>query len=456
MGWIMDLWERMKDVRSWIGWAIVAVSALSLLTWGYMRANQDRVVQVATAGKGGYYYQFGTILKRHVEKATEYQVELLETKGSVDNRSKLLKGQADMAILQTSAVSMENLRVVAPLWNDYIHFIVRDGSGIASPADISGKPFVLGPEGSGYRASSQFILSHYGIEPADVADNTAYFKELLTNDSLQGAIVTTSLMNPDLQDVMASGRFRLLSLPALEGVAFHNIYFRTVAIPRGVYATSGIPRPAEPTDTIATEAVLASTSQVPDRMVETVMNVLYSGELRSEAPHLTDRNPVTDSFEDFLNLHAAAKSFYEPYSGLGVFSNLIAYVDRFKEMILLGLIGIGVFLYEWRKKSQQKAREKLRKGRESVERLMAQLAWLERSQKETKDLRALQRYYDEAFEVKYRGLEETAHTGVQETTLFHVFLQECGNVISQLQWRMEHGSAVYRERPEEARTGTEG
>ncbi|HKJ88809.1 MAG TPA: TAXI family TRAP transporter solute-binding subunit, partial [Gammaproteobacteria bacterium] len=247
MGWIMDLWERMKDVRSWIGWAIVAVSALSLLTWGYMQASQDKVVQIATAGKGGYYYQFGTILKRNIEKETDYKVELLETKGSVDNRSKLLKGKADMAIIQTAAVSMENLRIVAPLWNDYIHFIVRKGSGIKRPGDIVGRAFALGPVGSGYRASSKFVLEHYGIEPGQMKENTAYFKRLLTDDSLQGAIVTTSLMNPDLQDVMRSGDFRILSLPKLKGVAFHNIYFRTMDIPLGVYASKANPLPGKPT-----------------------------------------------------------------------------------------------------------------------------------------------------------------------------------------------------------------
>lgn len=423
-------------LRQWIGWAIILIAAAGISYWGYTVTHQSKVIRIATASKGGYYYEFGSILKRHLEKQTPYTVELLVTGGSVDNRGKLLAGEADFAILQTSAVSMQNLAAVSPLWDDYVQVVVRKGSGIRSLNDLEGRNIAIGRKGSGFRANAMQVLDYYGIDVNKLGDNEAYFARLLTDPALDGAIVTTGLVNPDLRKVIASGGFEFLSLSGSAGFVFNNTYYRRSTLPEGVYPADGAPLPAAPVETVTTDAILAARPEAKPEMVQAVLGALNSLELRAEAPSLVQRHPGEDPIWRLLPMHEAARKIFNPYAGFGLFADFLTELARFKELLILLVVGVVVGRYQWRQHKRNRQQQKSREVTRALEQMFQEVVAIEQAQKEAKDIRLLQEHLGQVNYIKMKALKITLGTPMQDSSLFVAFLQQATAVIREIEWRL--------------------
>ncbi len=79
----------------------------------------------------------------HLSEATS-----LHTEGSLENIDRLLKRDVDLALLQANMVGSSSITVVAPLYYEAVHLVVRNGSGINSIADLKGKNVLIGMEKS--------------------------------------------------------------------------------------------------------------------------------------------------------------------------------------------------------------------------------------------------------------------------------------------------------------------
>ena len=433
-------------LRQWIGWLVILVAALGIGWWGYNYTQQDKVIRIATAAQGGYYYQFGEMLKRHIEKQTPYRVELLVTKGSVDNRAHLLAGKADVAIVQTAAVSMQNLAAVAPLWDDYVQVLVRKDSGIKTLRQLEGRKVTIGRKGSGYRANASQVLEYYGVDINKLDANEAYFTELLTDRSLVGAIVTTSLVNPDLRKVIASGQFELLSLPGTAGFVFNHAYFRAAAVPEGVYQSILRPLPTEAAHTVTTDAVLAARADAPVAMIEALIPVLTSLELRSEAPSLVQRSIVNDPIWKMLPLHEATRAHINPYAGFGMIAQFLTELAKIKEVLLLLIVGLVVFRYQWRQHRRLREEQATRQVVRQLEQMFQDVVGIEQAQKEAKDIRLLQEHLGQLNFIKMKALKVALGTPTQESSLFVAFLAQVTSVIREIEWRL----AMAAHSPEQA------
>ncbi|WP_417594939.1 TAXI family TRAP transporter solute-binding subunit [Oceanospirillum sp.] len=424
---------RMKNMISWF---LLAIAGVLILFWGYQKSHESKMIRIATASKGGYYYQYGTLLKRYIEKKTDYTVQLLVTRGSVDNRGKLLAGEADFAIVGTNSVSLQNLYMVAPLWRDYMHLVVRKNSDINSLADMAGNSIALGKPGSGYRAQSMKVLDHFALEAEQFRSNDVYFTQLLSDASLEGAIVTTGLLNPDLRQVMASGLFKLVSLEGAEGYALNHSQLTTGKIPAGVYSTVAGPAPAEPVATTVTYAVMAARPGLPEKMVQAVLDQLNSDQVRADAPVMLDINPTEDSVLRYLPLHSLSNRYYNPFVGLDNFSRLLGQIAEHKVLILEGLIifiVVVVQLSQLRRRRIEQVRVNLAAELESVFR---QTVEIERNQKDARDWRLLKQYLVEVMRLKQQAVTLVQGSELAESMLFLSTIQQCADVMRQLEWRL--------------------
>lgn len=428
-------------LRRWIGWIVILLAAAGILWWGYAQTTQTKVIRIATAAQGGYYYQFGSILKRHIEKMTPYTVELLVTSGSVDNRGRLLANKADFAIVQTAAVSMQNLAAVSPLWDDYVQLIVRKDSRIESLNDLEGKNVTIGKKGSGYRANAMSVLDYYGVDANELGMNEAYFMDLLKDPALEGAIVTTGLVNPDLRTLLASGQFELLSLPGSAGFVFNHTYYRQGDVPEGVYPGQQAPLPRATVATVTTDAIMAARPQVPAAMVEAMLNVLNSLELRSEAPSLVQRPLASDPIWSLLPVHEVAKNHFNPYAGFGLAADFLAQLARFKELLILLVVGLVFGRYQWRAHRRSHEEQKTREVTRLLERMFQDVVEIEQVQKEAKDIRLLQEHLGQINYIKMKALKVTLGTPMQDSGLFVAFLQQATTVIREIEWRLSMAAA---------------
>ena len=104
------------------------------------------------------------------------------THGSVANVEAIANGsiesgfsQADIAYWAYHGVGIyadkgqvTQLRVIANLYPESIHLVVRRGAGINAVADLKGKRVSLDREGSGTRVDALLILAAYGLGPDDL------------------------------------------------------------------------------------------------------------------------------------------------------------------------------------------------------------------------------------------------------------------------------------------------
>jgi TRAP transporter TAXI family solute receptor len=225
--------ERMQKIVLWL---LGGVIVISVAVWLITRERLPDPIRIATGSPGGQYYRFGEALAEVLEQRTEREVEVIETGGSVDNAGRLVAGDADLAILQGGAVPADGVAALVPLYPEIVHVIVRRASDISEINQLAGRRIAIGRAASGMRRASLDILNQYGIKVEDIDAKGAYFGRQRNDPSIEGAIVTTGLMNPDLSELLASGDYRILPLLDSEALSIHHPYFTTFEIPRGFFA----------------------------------------------------------------------------------------------------------------------------------------------------------------------------------------------------------------------------
>lgn len=436
--------------RWWLSWILVVTAALLIVYWGVQQAGQSRVIRIATAASGGYYYEYGAMLKEMIEQQGRYDVELLETRGSVENRGLLLKQDADLAIIMIGSATLRNLELVAPLWQDFMHVIVRRDSPIKSVMDLPGHNIALGAEGSGFRAQSMMLLNHLGIDESRIGMNTLYFARLLDTPELEGAIVTTGLLNPDMKSVMMSGEFRLLPLDFAEGYAQHYSHINTTQILAGSYTSAAGPLPRQDTQTLGTLAVLAARPGLPDDLVDTLNQVLFSEEMRRKAPTLVNVNPLEDRLLQFTPMHPASARHFNPYSGFDELSRSLAWLSQNRWLVvglLIAVVGGWLQLKYLQRLRELRKRNHLETG---LEKIFREAVELERAQKSAKDIRLLHQQLNEALTLKNQAVALAQGNHLNDSVLLLTTLQQCSDVMRQIEWRLA-GLQVHEMAQQQAR-----
>lgn len=433
---------RFSDIiRRWGGWILIGLAVILLIWWGQSYSTKPSTIKIATAKTGGYYYAFGEKLKAQIERDTNYEVELLNTAGAKDNYSYLLTGKADLAILETGTSTMKNLSAVSPLWNEYLQVVVRKGSHIKSFRDLAGKRVTIGRVGSGDRVNVRKVVKHYGIDLSLLSNNDVAASTLMSDDTMDAALLTTSPTHPTLARIMKTGRFELLPVDAAPGLAWRYPYFSQIEIPAGVYPSVGGPKPAEAVPTLTTMAILAAGQDADYRMVTDVMGSLFSLEFRTAVSGLISRNEI-DQYSDWklLNVHPAAQAFFNPYQGAERLSQWLEALDQSKWMILFVII---LTLFGWRQWSRKDQIAKdIEMERETIrmEGWLASISRLETAQRDARDIRLLREYLDEALMLRQEMLSGKVGRHARSSNLYQTALESSAHLVESIQERMSVSS----------------
>lgn len=164
---------------------------------GTARAQDNiRYFRIGTGAAGGTYYPIGTIIanaisnppgSRPCDRAGACGVPGLiataqTTQGSVQNLEELAAGRFDAALTQADIAywafraeriyegkpPFADLRLIATLYPETVHLVVRRDPGIAAPGDLKGKRVSLGEAGSGTLVHARIILEAHGLAPEDL------------------------------------------------------------------------------------------------------------------------------------------------------------------------------------------------------------------------------------------------------------------------------------------------
>ena len=158
----------------------LTLAAAALTLSGAAQAQQ--FFRIGTGGTAGTYYPVGGMIANAVSQPGKIIVTAQASNGSVANVNGVASGalesgfsQADVATwaqkgtgIYEGKPNVPDLRLIANLYPESVHIVVKKGSGIKTVADLKGKRVALDEPGSGTLVNARIILAAYGIKESDI------------------------------------------------------------------------------------------------------------------------------------------------------------------------------------------------------------------------------------------------------------------------------------------------
>ncbi len=241
-----------------------------LLGTAYPSSAQDvTFFRIGTGATSGTYFPIGTLIgstitgppgSRSCEDGGSCGVPGLiaaaqTTRGSVANITGVLDGSLESALAQSDVIFAayygtgqfqkrfsegQSLRVIANLYPEDVHLIVRKGANIKSIEDLRGKRISIDLPGSGTRQNAINILKAYGIQSDDYSPidaNSDKSLKLIRKGELDAFFFIAGYPVGGVEELADSGLVDLLPIDGEAANRIINLYefFTESVIPEGTY-----------------------------------------------------------------------------------------------------------------------------------------------------------------------------------------------------------------------------
>lgn len=248
----------------------------SALVLAFMFGNsaeaQTASMNLCTGGNAGNYYFSGSQIAGQAKGVVS--VNVIETKGSIDNLTKIEAGECDAAIVQSDAYlvykkehpkSLLNLERVDTLYKEYVHLVCSREADIDGIKDLTADNTVLiGPNGSGTMVTwTSFGLndkSYTEIKTLPIGGTRAMTK-VKDGSEAQCMLFVSGLNSSSMKEVDLQGDF--LKLVAVDDWDFNDTVddkgkkvYNFESIPGGTYDALQDGVFSSAVDTITVDAVL--------------------------------------------------------------------------------------------------------------------------------------------------------------------------------------------------------
>lgn len=327
--------------RKPIVFALVILSLLTSLIAGCGAQTQEKLsFSIATGGTGGVWYPLGGAIGGVITKNVPNTEATSEaTTAAIDNLKLLIAGKAGMAFAydyhvvwmnegKLSAVSpgKQAVRVVMGFYEQPLHIVTKEGTGIKSPTDLKGKRVSTGAPNSGTEEQADYVLKALGIdwdkdlkrEKLGATESVAALKDGKVDAFFwSGAVPTSSIIDlastPGLKMVLVpvSGDIATKIMQANPGV-FHKTVFA-----KGSYA--GVDSDIE---TLAITAVLMAMDKFPEDRLYQIVSAIFANQKElsavwKDAEKLTPAKAVSQLTPDAVKyIHPGAQKFFKEKGAL--------------------------------------------------------------------------------------------------------------------------------------------
>ena len=229
----------------------VAVMAVAAITG----AQAQQFFRIGTGGTAGTYYPVGGMIANAVSQPGKIVATAAATNGSVANVNGISGGSLESGFSQSDVATwaqkgtgifegkphVPGLRMIANLYPETIHVVVKKGSGIKSVADLKGKRVALDEPGSGTLINARLVLAAYGVQEADIkpeyiTPNQAGDK--MKDGSLDAFFFTGGAPAGAIAELASAGSgIELLPIdgPQAQGLRMASPFFANDTIPADTY-----------------------------------------------------------------------------------------------------------------------------------------------------------------------------------------------------------------------------
>jgi TRAP transporter TAXI family solute receptor len=288
---------------------------------------QQRFFRIGTGGTGGTYYPVGGMIANAVS-TDKINVSAVATNGAVANVNGIVGGSMESGFSQADVNAwaftgtglyegkpkIEELRVIAHLYPESVHIVVKKGAGMKSLADLKGKRVSIDEPGSGTIVNARALLAAYGVTEKDIRPE--YLKQVQSAEkfkdgSLDAYFQTTGYPQGTLSELAATNGFELLPIDGepREKIMAQYKFFIKDKIPDGVY------KDVKGVETLAVGAQWTTTSKQPEDLVYEITKALWSDKTRAamDAGHAKGKEIRKETALSGVGipLHAGAEKFYK-------------------------------------------------------------------------------------------------------------------------------------------------
>jgi TRAP transporter TAXI family solute receptor len=306
------------------------------------QAQDITFFRIATGGTVGTYFPIGGLIaaalsnppgSRACEDGGSCGVPgmvatAVSSNGSVANAALIGSGGAQSGFVQSDIAywaytgtgiydglpRIDSLRVIANLFPESVHLVVRKGSGINSVRDLKGKRVSLDEPGSGTLVDARLILAAYGMTEGDFS--AQYLPAQNVADSLKDGKIdaffnVSGWPQSAVIDLAATVGIDLVAIegPEAESLTSKYSFFTADVIPDDAYRNvSGV-------RTISVPALWLTSTKQPEALIYAVTSALWHPSTRK----LLDSGPAKGQLIRLssaltgmgIPLHDGAKKFYK-------------------------------------------------------------------------------------------------------------------------------------------------
>lgn len=302
----------------------------ALLVAGLAAAAQAQVFfRIGTGGTAGTYYPVGGMIANAVSQPGKIVVTAQSSNGSLANVNAIAGGQMESGFSQADVATwaykgtgvfegkpnVPGLRLIANLYPESVHVVVKKGSGIRTVADLKGKRVALDEPGSGTLINARAILAAYGIKESDIKPE--YIKPNQAGDKLKDgaldAFFFTGGAPAGAIAELASAGTGIEILP-IDGAAAETLkkqsgFFSDDVIPADTYKGVGAVK------TLAVGAQWVTSDKADAQVVYEIVKALYSPDGQkamasghAKGKYITVQNAVQGAGIPF---HPGAEKYYK-------------------------------------------------------------------------------------------------------------------------------------------------
>ena len=305
-------------------WA--AALAATLAFAGAAQAQQ--FFRIGTGGTAGTYYPVGGMIANAVSQPGKIVATAQASNGSLANVNAVASGAMEAGFSQSDVATwaytgtgafegkpkVADLRMIANLYPESIHLVVKKGSGIRTVADLKGKRVALDEPGSGTLINARMVLAAYGVKESDIKPD--YIKpnqagDKLKDGSLDAFFFVGGFPAGAITELSASTSITLVPVsgPEAEKLLGEYKFFAANTVPAETY--KGVPQ----TQTISVAAQWVTSAKQADDLVYNITKALWSEGTRKalDAGHAKGKQITLENAVTSLGipLHPGAEKFYK-------------------------------------------------------------------------------------------------------------------------------------------------
>ncbi|MHB1651295.1 MAG: TAXI family TRAP transporter solute-binding subunit [Desulfitobacteriaceae bacterium] len=287
------------------------------------------LVNVATATTGGVYYPLGNAMAKLWSDKLGVKSSAQATAGTAQNITLLGKKEAEIAFAQNGVVATaykgeglfkdhieKDLRTMANLYPNIMHFIVRKDSGINSIKDFEGKKIVPGSVGSATEINTKEMIGEYGLDYSTKKNVKADFvgyneaAELMKNKQADATMVAGGIPTAAIIDMATSFDMKLLSLEPdmIKKITAKYPWYFEYVIPKNSYKGQ-----TEDVHTVAVANILLVRKDLSDDLVYQLTKALVENRDQLVAAHEAAKDFKLETALNGLTapLHPGAEKYFK-------------------------------------------------------------------------------------------------------------------------------------------------